>query len=148
MRWLQGQVVKAILISTCVGCGFSPGKPGEYARIGATGAGGSGTSTGSGNGGVNSSGTGIGLTSSTGGGGGDVGFGTGGASCGQSSVPVMPEPPDILIVQDKSLSKDQDSTGANSQHGRLLEVVAGFGGHEHRRHGHPGCRELGSHLLW
>jgi hypothetical protein len=113
MRWLQGQVVKAILISTCVGCGFNPGQPGE--TLGSTtGAGGSGASTGSGKGGVNGGGTGVGLTSgSTGGGGGDVGLGTGGASCGQSSVPVMPEPPDILIVQDKSLSMDQDSTGAN-----------------------------------
>ena len=112
MRWLQGQVVKVILISTCVGCGFNPGQPGETLGS-STGAGGSGTSTGSGNGGVNGGGTGIGLTSGNGGGGGDVGLGTGGASCGQSSVPVMPEPPDILIVQDKSLSMDQDSTGAN-----------------------------------
>jgi hypothetical protein len=39
--------------------------------------------------------------------------GTGGmmTSCGQTNVSVMPEPPDILIVQDKSLSMNQDATG-------------------------------------
>jgi hypothetical protein len=108
MRWLQGQVVKAVLISTCVGCGFNPGQPGETLGSSTTGAGGSGTSTGSGNGGVTGNGTGVGLSS---GGGGDVGFGTGGAPCGQGSVPVMPEPPDILIVQDKSLSMVQQANG-------------------------------------
>src|SRR5579863_6871462 len=108
MRSLQRQVVKAILISSVLGCGFNPGAPGESLPSGSAAS--SGTGTGTGAGGVTGNGTGIGLTS---GGGGDVGPGTGGMSCGQSSVPVMPEPPDILIVQDKSLSMNQDATGAN-----------------------------------
>jgi von Willebrand factor type A domain len=108
---LQGRVVKAVLISTCIGCGFSPGQPGE-ALTSSTGAGGSANSSGSGNGGVNGDGGGGGVGLSSGAGG-DVGFGTGGQTCGQGSVPVMPEPPDILIVQDKSLSMSMDPTGAN-----------------------------------
>ncbi|HSY40955.1 MAG TPA: vWA domain-containing protein, partial [Polyangia bacterium] len=108
MRWLQRQVVKTVLISSVLGCGFNPGAPGESLPSGSAAS--SGTGTGTGAGGVTGNGTGIGLTS---GGGGDVGPGTGGMSCGQSSVPVMPEPPDILIVQDKSLSMNQDSSGAN-----------------------------------
>jgi hypothetical protein len=108
MRWSQRQFVKTILISSVLGCGFNPGAPGESLPSGSAAS--SGTGTGTGAGGVTGSGTGIGLTS---GGGGDVGPGTGGMSCGQSSVPVMPEPPDILIVQDKSLSMNMDSSGAN-----------------------------------
>jgi hypothetical protein len=108
MRSLQRQFVKTILISSVLGCGFNPGTPGESLPSGSAAS--SGTGTGTGAGGVTGNGTGIGLTS---GGGGDVGPGTGGMSCGQSSVPVMPEPPDILIVQDKSLSMNMDSTGAN-----------------------------------
>src|ERR1700729_2030491 len=110
MRWLHHRIVKAFLISSVVGCGFSPGMPGESL----TGAGGSGTSSGSG--GASSGSGGVGLSSGSGGsggGGGDVGIGTGGAPCGQGSVPVMPEPPDILIVQDKSLSMSMDPSGAN-----------------------------------
>jgi hypothetical protein len=47
--------------------------------------------------------------------GGDVGIAVDAAppTCGQKSVSVMPVPPDILIVQDKSLSMNQDSSGAN-----------------------------------
>jgi hypothetical protein len=46
--------------------------------------------------------------------GGDVGIGVDAAApnCGQTSVSVMPVPPDILIVQDKSLSMTMDPTGA------------------------------------
>ncbi len=106
MRSLQRQVVKTILISSVLGCGFNPGAPGESLPSGSAAS--SGTGTGTGAGGVTGSGTGIGLTS---GGGGDVGPGTGGMSCGQSSVPVMPEPPDILIVQDKSGSMTEDASG-------------------------------------
>ena len=105
MRRLQWQVVKAILISSLVGCGFNPGAPGETLTGGAAS---SGTGTGTGAGGVTGNGTGIGLTSGSGG---DVGMGTGGMTCGQSSVPVMPEPPDILIIQDKSGSMNEDDNG-------------------------------------
>ena len=43
--------------------------------------------------------------------GGDVGIGVDAAppNCGQTSVSVMPLPPDILIVQDRSLSMTDDS---------------------------------------
>jgi hypothetical protein len=105
MRRLQWQVVKAILISSVAGCGFSPGMPGESV----TGAGGS-ISTGAGGVTGEGGGGGIGLSS---GAGGDVTMGSGGTSCGQTNVNVMPEPPDILIVQDKSLSMNQDPSGAN-----------------------------------
>jgi hypothetical protein len=47
--------------------------------------------------------------------GGDIGIAVDAAppNCGQTSVSVMPVPPDILIVQDKSLSMNMDSNGAN-----------------------------------
>jgi len=111
MRRLQWQVTKAILISSLVGCGFNPGAPGETLTGGAAS---SGTGTGTGAGGVTGNGTGIGLTSGSGG---DVGMGTGGMTCGQSSVPVMPEPPDILIIQDKSGSMDEDDNGTSCNGG-------------------------------
>jgi von Willebrand factor type A domain len=112
MRWFCGQMVSVVMISGLIGCGFTPG-----AADGTTGgAGGSGDSSGtgasSGSGGVNGGGgsLGVGLT----GGGGDVGFGTGGTpmTCGQMSVGIMPLPPDILILQDRSLSMVDDPTGA------------------------------------
>jgi hypothetical protein len=105
MRRLRSQLVKALLLSSVAGCGFSPGMPGESL----TGAGGSsGASSGAGGVTGNSGEGGVGLGS---GAGGDVGFGTGGVSCGQSSTPVMPEPPDILIVQDKSGSMTEQANG-------------------------------------
>ena len=113
MRRLQRHFVKAILISSVVGCGFSPGAPGQSIS-GSAASSGNGTGIGTGSGGVTGNGTGIGLTS---GGGGDVGTGTGGMTCGQSSVPVMPEPPDILIIQDKSGSMDEDDTGTSCNGG-------------------------------
>ena len=73
MRRLQQQMVKAILISSVVGCGFSPGAPGE--SLSGTGA--SGSTTGGGGVTGNGGSTGIGLTT---GGGGDVGPGTGGTT--------------------------------------------------------------------
>jgi hypothetical protein len=111
MRRLPQQISKAILIASVVGCGFSPGAPGESL----TGAGGSSGNT-TGAGGVNGNGGsgGIGLSS---GAGGDIGLGTGGMSCGQSSVPVMPEPPDILIIQDKSGSMNDDENDMSCRGG-------------------------------
>jgi hypothetical protein len=129
MRRLQRQVVKAILISSLVGCGFNPGTPGETLSGGAASSGngtGAGGLTGSGNG----NGTGIGLTS---GGGGDVGTGTGGMTCGTGTVPVMPEPPDILIIQDKSGSMNDDDSdngcgnagcGTNSKWAQLTTALS------------------------
>jgi hypothetical protein len=107
----------ALLLITASACGFNPQQPGQTA--------GSGGSTSMGHGGNSSLGSGgVGLTGGPGsggnggggssGGGGDVGFGTDAStSCGQTNVSVMPEPPDILIVQDKSLSMNQDASGAN-----------------------------------
>jgi hypothetical protein len=96
---------KVFLFAALAGCGFTPGEAGAP-----TGAGGSSSNGAGGNIGVGASSgigasTGVGLVS----GGGDVNIG--GSSCGQTNVQVMPQPPDILIVQDKSLSMNQDSTG-------------------------------------
>ena len=111
MRRLQRHFLKAILISSVVGCGFSPGAPGESLTGGAASSGnGTGASGVIGGGGTG----GFGLSS---GAGGDVGIGTGGTTCGQSSVPVMPEPPDILIIQDKSGSMDEDDSGTSCNNG-------------------------------
>jgi von Willebrand factor type A domain len=97
---------KFLLLSALAGCGFSPGD-----AAAPTGAGGSTVSGAGGSNGVGASSgigasPGIGLSS---GAGGDVGIG--GSSCGQTNVQVKPEPPDILIVQDKSLSMNQDASG-------------------------------------
>jgi hypothetical protein len=99
-------LAKLILLSSLVGCGFSPGEAATP-----TGAGGS---TSSGNGGSTGVGASSGVGNSPGvglvtGSSGDIGLG--GGDCGQQNVPVMPEPPDILIVQDKSLSMNQDASG-------------------------------------
>ncbi|HSY40636.1 MAG TPA: VWA domain-containing protein [Polyangia bacterium] len=112
MRKLQRQMVRALLISSVVGCGFNPGAPGESLPSGSAAS--SGNGTGNGAGGVTGNGTGIGLTS---GGGGDVGPGTGGMSCGTSMVPVMPLPPDVLIIQDKSGSMNDDDNDSSCKGG-------------------------------
>jgi hypothetical protein len=126
MRKLQRQMVRALLISSVVGCGFNPGAPGESLPSGSAAS--SGNGTGNGAGGVTGNGTGIGLTS---GGGGDVGPGTGGMTCGTSMVPVMPLPPDVLIIQDKSASMNDDDNdsgckggcGANSKWTQLTTAL-------------------------
>ena len=126
MRRLNGHLVKLALISVgLAACGFSPGPAGEGVTTGSSGgSGSSGNSSGSGNGGSGGGTlviTGVGLN----GGGGDVGPGAGGMTCGVSSTPVMPEPPDILIVQDKSGSMTEQAngcccgTGANSCTGNV-----------------------------
>jgi hypothetical protein len=128
MRQLHGQILKVLLTSALVGCGFTPGAADGVAS---GGGGSSGNSTASGGGGVNGGGgtLGVGLT----GGGGDVGFGSGGSTtCGTSKVPVAPAPPDILLVQDKSGSMSNDDTdtacnggcGANSKWSQLTTAVS------------------------
>jgi hypothetical protein len=115
--WLgRGQVLG--FLGSCLvacflgGCGFksagsSPGGSGGVAgmNVGAGGQAGSKGTGGHGTGGTVVVGTG-GETSS-----GDVGIGVDAATpnCGQNSVSVMPLPPDILIVQDRSLSMTDDS---------------------------------------
>lgn len=99
-----------VLAASSVGCGFSPGAAGQISGSGGsgTGTGGAGL-TGSGAGGVGLSGGG-GSGGDFSGSGGDVGItGSGGTSCGQTNVDIMPLPPDILIVQDRSLSMTDDN---------------------------------------
>jgi von Willebrand factor type A domain len=106
MYRLPNQILFGLLsLVPLVGCAFSPGTPGE--EVGTGGA--SSTGSGVGSGGVSGITTGQGLT------GGDIGV-TGAAgtmSCGQATVPIMPLPPDILIVQDKSLSMNENAAGDN-----------------------------------
>jgi len=101
MRRLPNQCLPIFVLLSLVGCGFSPGAPGEASGSGGdTGTGVSGTAGVSGL-------TGAGLT------GGDVGItGAGGTSttCGQAAVTINPLPPDILIVEDRSGSMDDDQT--------------------------------------
>lgn len=108
MRWLNGHLVKLALISVgFVACGFSPGPAGQGVTSGSAAS--SGNSSGSGNGGSGGGTlviTGVGLN---GGGGGDVTGGGGTTTCGVTANPVMPSPPDILLVQDKSASMNNDS---------------------------------------
>jgi hypothetical protein len=117
MYRLPNQILFGLLsLVPLVGCAFSPGTPGEESGSG----GASSTGSGVGSGGVSGITTGQGLT------GGDIGI-TGSAgtttSCGSGNVPIMPLPPDILIVQDRSGSMDDDQNdktctggcGANSK---------------------------------
>ena len=93
-----------VLAASSGACGFSPGPAGQI-----NGSGGSGTGTG-GAGLTGSGAGGIGLSGGNGGGGGDVDVtGSGGTSCGQTNIDIMPLPPDILIVQDRSLSMTDDN---------------------------------------
>jgi hypothetical protein len=109
MRWLNGHLVKLALISVgFAACGFSPGPAGE----GLTGsAASSGNTSGAGGGGGTLVITGVGLN----GGGGDVTGGGGTTTCGVTANPVMPSPPDVLIVQDKSgsMANNDSDKGCN-----------------------------------
>jgi hypothetical protein len=111
MRWLNGHLVKLALISLgFAACGFNPGPAGSGVEETSGSAASSGNSSGSGKGGSGGGTlviTGQGLS----GGGGDIGTGSGGMSCGVSATPVMPLPPDILIVQDKSGSMTEMANG-------------------------------------
>jgi von Willebrand factor type A domain len=112
MRRSQRQLMRVALMSALVGCGFAPGASQSSGSGGSTpaGQGGSGT-PGSGGAGL-SSGSGGGGIFGSGGGGGDVVIDSGvTTSCGQTNVNVMPEPPDILIVQDKSGSMTEQANG-------------------------------------
>jgi hypothetical protein len=103
------------------GCNFKPTTAGET-TTGAGGAGG-GNSPGTGGAGAGTGGSvvvvGTGGTGLGSGSGGDVGIGSGGG-CGQTNLSVTPLPPDILIVQDRSLSmtddaNDQPCAGGSAQ---------------------------------
>jgi hypothetical protein len=114
MHRVPNQILFGLLsLVPLVGCAFSPGTPGEESGLGGASSSGSGV----GSGGASSSGSGVGsggasgITTGQGLTGGDVGT-TGSAgttvSCGSGNVPIMPLPPDILIVQDRSGSMDDD----------------------------------------
>lgn len=114
MSRLPNQCLPLVVLLSLVGCGFAPGSP-----EGPTGAAaGSGTGIGSGSGGISgSTGTmGGGLSS---GAAGDIGI-TGAAgtmSCSQVGVGINPLPPDILIVEDRSGSMDNDQNDAMCNNG-------------------------------
>jgi hypothetical protein len=113
MQQSHAVLIGSALSLALIGCGFSPTPPAQGSGTGgSTSSGGQGATSGPGTGGFGLSvGTGSGGNQ---GAGGDVGLGTGGMpNCGQTNVNVMPEPPDILIVQDKSLSMNQDANGKN-----------------------------------
>ena len=110
------------------GCNFSAGTPTGTT----TGSGGAGANAGAaGTSGIAAGGTG---GPRQGGGGGDIGIlgGMGGApTCGQSNTPLQMLPPDVLIVQDKSLSMNDDSNdktctggcGANSKWAQVSAAI-------------------------
>jgi hypothetical protein len=107
---LATQVAMALLLAAC---SFKPTTAGE------TGEGGSSVSS-QGEGGSSLPGTGGSpATGGVPGTGGSVYIGSGGqgeltgaaGGCGQTNVSIKPTPPDILIVQDKSLSMNEDPSG-------------------------------------
>jgi len=127
MRRLPYQCLPLMSLLCLVGCGFAPGEPAAP-----SGSAGSGASNGVGSGGV----SGIGNASGQGlsGGGGDVGpmtTGGGGTSCGQTNVSITPLPPDILIVEDRSGSMNDDDNdktcnggcGANSKWAHVTTAI-------------------------
>src|SRR5579871_488638 len=99
------------------GCVFTPPVPtgevsGAGGTIGSGGHPGSGGSLGQGGSPV----TGLGGSSSSGSGG-DVGMTGAAGGCGQSNVAIMAIPPDILIVQDKSGSMDNNDSDSSCKGG-------------------------------
>jgi len=118
MRRLNGHLVKLALISVGLSaCGFSPGPAGQGVTTGSAAS--SGNTSGAGGGGGTLVITGVGLN----GGGGDVTGGGGTMTCGVTNNPVMPSPPDVLIVQDKSGSMGND----DSDHGCNGQMTGGCG---------------------
>jgi hypothetical protein len=107
----NGRLTTVLLFSAVIGCGFAPGQAAPPTGSGSGNGGntGGGASVGAGAG-PGSGSTGVGLTSGSGG---DVGIG-GGGNCGQASVPIEATPPDVLIIEDKSGSMDEDDSGRGS----------------------------------
>jgi hypothetical protein len=102
----NGRLSTVLLFSAVIGCGFTPGQAAPPTGSASSGAGGNtgiGASPGTG------SSPGIGLSP---GAGGDVG--PAGGNCGQASVPIVATPPDVLIIQDKSGSMNEDDSGRGS----------------------------------
>jgi hypothetical protein len=129
-RFCERPVQVVFPLLSLVGCSFAPVSLG-----GAGGMAGSGTGTAGGGGtGVVSGAAGqTGVVSGAAGQGDVVLTGSGGAagmSCGQMNVGIIPLPPDILIVQDRSGSMDDNSSDKACNGGlrRELEVGADNGG--------------------
>jgi hypothetical protein len=129
MHRFHGQVAKLVLISALAGCGFSPGQAGSANVPTGTGV---TSGTGASNGGGASTGnlTGVGLSS---GGGGDVTGAGGSMQCGVTSTPQAVTPPDVLIIQDKSGSMNNDDNdqgcgnggcGTNSKWSQLTTALS------------------------
>ena len=118
MQLLRNQSIQFLWVLSLVGCGFSPG-PHEGMSSGVAGTGTMGAGTGSG--GVSSATSGGGGQALSGGGAGGTGnggaAGTVATNCGQTTVPIMPLPPDILIVEDRSGSMNDDDTDTMCQGG-------------------------------
>jgi hypothetical protein len=101
--------VMLVFAAALGGCGFKAAS-GGVSVTGAAGSAGHGSGGVGGSGGVSHGTGGIGLSPGTGGfttigTGGDVGIsGAAGTNCGQTNLNIMTLPPDILIVQDRSLS--------------------------------------------
>src|ERR1022692_3455504 len=105
MRWSTERSLQVLLLLSLVGCSFSPGNAGAPAVPAGSGGGSGNTGAGAGTGAGTGNATGTGLI------GGDItgAAGAGGAmSCGQMNVGIMPLPPDILIIEDRSGSMDND----------------------------------------
>ena len=116
--WHASSIAVALLLAAC---NFKPSSTGDLGEGGSAGPAGTGGSTVTGSGG---SGNTVGTGGSPGTGGQVVIIGTGGTmgeltgaagGCGQTNVSIKPTPPDILIVQDKSLSMEQDASGKTCQ---------------------------------
>ncbi len=102
MRRSPEHVLRVLLFSM-VGCSFAPATPlGTSSTAGAAGAGGASLSGSAGTSGRGTAGTPGGDVILTGAG------GAAGMSCGQMNVGIMPLPPDILIIEDRSGSMDND----------------------------------------
>ncbi len=111
MSRFSGLLPKFLVLSALAGCGFNPGEAGPPTGAGASnGAGGSGN-VGVGASSGNGASSGVGLSSGSGG---DVGIPT---SCGQTNVPINAVPPDVLIIQDKSGSMNNDDNDSSCNNG-------------------------------
>lgn len=129
MRLSHGQLVKLVLISALAGCGFSPGQAGS-ALVPTGGGISSGNGASNGGGASNGNLTGVGLSS---GAGGDITGAGGTMQCGVTSTPQAVQPPDVLIIQDKSGSMANDDNdqgcgrtgcGANSKWSQLTTALS------------------------
>ncbi len=119
----NGRLLKLLLLSAVAGCGFTPGQAGPPT-------GSPSTSTGAGGSGANIGTTGAGGSGLNNGAGGDVG--PGGGSCGQTNVQIKAVPADVLIIQDKSGSMNNDDNdqscnngcGMNSKWSQMVAAVS------------------------